>query len=210
MAWMLAFMLLPSMGAAQQVSLMGTASGRALIAVDGSPPRFLSVGEEWAGVRLLRIQGDDVLVEVAGTRQTLRLGQVPLAATPSTASLDTRPVTLMANAGGHFTARGLINGRSVEFLVDTGATALTLSLTEARRIGLDISRGSPVRIQTANGEVTGYHLQLGTVQIGGHTSHQVSAVVLPAEIPYVLLGNSYLSRFDMKREGALMTLTPRR
>ena len=210
MPWLLAFMLLPSIGAAQQVSVMGTASHRALIAVDGSQPRFLSVGEEWAGVRLLRVQGDEILVEVAGTRQTLRLGQTPLAATVAPQSVDARTITLTANANGHFTTRGQINGRSVEFLVDTGATALTLSLAEARRIGLDISRSSAVRIQTANGEITGHHLQLSTVQIGGHTSHQVDAVVVPSELPYVLLGNSYLSRFDMKRENVLMTLTPRR
>jgi aspartyl protease family protein len=47
------------------------------------------------------------------------------------------------------------------------------------------------------------------VTIEPHTSYNVAAVVLPADIPYVLLGNSFLSRFSMRREDNRMTLEPR-
>lgn len=192
---------------AQEVVLAGLAPGRALLQIDGAAPRFMSVGQSHLGVRLAAVALDHATVEVQGERRVLRLGQGPLAPAPDLSAQ--RRIVLRVDTGGHFTGQGQINGRSVRFMVDTGATALTLSESEARRLDLPYRQGRPVRVKTANGEITGHQLQLGSVRLGGHVSHNVAAVVLPADMPFVLLGNSFLSRFDLRRENDRMFLDPR-
>lgn len=191
---------------AQTVSLVGLSAGRALLVIDGAAPRFLAPGQTQAGVRLLSLPAGGAVVEVQGERRTLQLGAAPMAA--QAVASPRRPITLLADAGGHFTTQGQINGQAVTFLVDTGATVMTLSETQARRIGLPLAAAQRVRVKTANGEIAGHQVSLNSVQLDGHTSHGVAAVVLPADLPYVLLGNSFLARFALQRDGGRMTLTP--
>lgn len=193
---------------AQKVHLTGTADGRALLSIDGSPPRFVGVGQTVMGVKLLQVDQGTATVQVGNERLRLQLGEQPLAVS-SSATGHSRQIVLMADAGGHFTAQGQINGRSVVFLVDTGATVITLGVAQARQIGLNHTLGQPVQAQTANGTIQGHQVLLSSVRVGNHTSTNVTAVVLPADIPYVLLGNSFLNQFNLRREGAIMTLTPR-
>lgn len=191
---------------AQTVDLTGTAGGKALLVINGAAPRFLAPGQSHDGVRVVSVENDRAVVEMQGERRTLRLGEGPMAVP---ARNEQPNIVLMADLGGHFTASGQINGRPVRFLVDTGATLLAMSETEAQRIGVPYKQGTPVRIKTANGDIVGHHVQLNTVSVGPHTSHGVAAVVLPASMPFVLLGNSFLSRFDMRRESDRMILNPR-
>ena len=60
--------------------------------------------------------------------------------------------------------------------------------------------------RTANGDVPNYSAKLATVRIGDVQVYEVDAVVSPAPMPYILLGNSFLTRFQMKRENDVMTL----
>ena len=190
---------------AQTVELAGLTAGRALLVIDGGAPRFVTAGESVAGVRVVSVASDQAVVEVGGERRTLQLGGGPVAAS---SPASTRRITLMADSGGHFTSTGQINGQTGQFLVDTGATVLTLSEAQAGRIGLNYRAGQRIRVKTANGEISGHQLQLNSVSVGGHTTYNVAAVVLPAELPYVLLGNSFLSRFKLLRDGGQMTLVP--
>ena len=109
-------------------------------------------------------------------------------------------------AGGHFQAAGSINGKPVNFMVDTGATIVALSQAEANRIGLDWKRGRPGLSQTANGTVPVYNVNLGAVRVGDVQISNVAAVVVPAEMPLVLLGNSFLNHFNMRRDNDVMRL----
>jgi aspartyl protease family protein len=103
-------------------------------------------------------------------------------------------------------ASGAINGRNVRFMVDTGATTVALGAAEADRIGLDYRNGQRARMQTAGGTVTGHVLTLSAVTVGDVTIANVQAVVMPAPMPFVLLGNSFLSRFQMRRDNDVMRL----
>jgi len=195
--------------AAQNVALTGLSAGRALLVIDGGAPRFLTPGQTVNGVKLLSVGTDQAVVEIAGQPTPLRLGQAPLAQPSAESVRAGRTINLLADAGGHFTTPGKINGQAAQFLVDTGATVLTLSESMAQKMGLNYRSGPPVRVKTANGEILGHQVQLTAVTIEPHTSYNVAAVVLPADIPYVLLGNSFLSRFSMRREDNRMTLEPR-
>jgi aspartyl protease family protein len=104
---------------------------------------------------------------------------------------------------------GAINGRAVEFLVDTGATTISLSQAEADRIGLKYQNGRRGFANTANGQVPVHYVNLTSVRAGEVTVYNVDALVIPAQMPYVLLGNSFLTRFQMKRENDVMTLERR-
>jgi aspartyl protease family protein len=80
---------------------------------------------------------------------------------------------------------------------------------EAQRIGLNYKAGQLGWGSTANGNVAVWHVKLGSVRIGDVVINDVNAAVLPSAMPYVLLGNSFLSRFQMKRDNDQMVLERR-
>ena len=91
-------------------------------------------------------------------------------------------------------------------MVDTGATTVVMDKYEAERLGIDYKNGRRGISRTANGDVPNYSAKLATVRIGDVQVYEVDAVVSPAPMPYILLGNSFLTRFQMKRENDVMTL----
>jgi aspartyl protease family protein len=196
------------MAGAQTVSLSGSIGSKALLIIDGTP-RTVAAGSTVQGVKLLSVSNSDAVVEVGGKRLTLPLGgaQVNLGGTGGEGGGS--KIVLTAGSGGHFFSDGSINGKAVRFLVDTGATNISLSESEARRIGLDYARGQRGIAQTANGQVVAYRVQLNSVRVGDVTIYNVDAIVMPATMDQVLLGNSFLSRFQMKRENDLLTLDKR-
>ncbi len=197
-----------SAAGAQTVSMSGSLGSRALLMIDGSP-RTVAVGSTVQGVKLLSVSGDEAQVEVGGKRVVLRLGgaQVNLggAASEGTGSR----IVLSASSGGHFMTSGSINNRTVQFMVDTGATSIALSQAEADSIGLKYKDGPRGLSSTANGQVITYRVKLNSVRVGDVVVYDVDAVVLPAHMSHVLLGNSFLTRFQMKRENDTMTLERR-
>ena len=195
---------------AQSVVLSGVSGRKALLTVDASAPRFLSPGQTHQGVKLLGLQGELATVEINGQRQTLRVGEAPVSvgrgAAPTTPAAR---IVLTADAQGHFMPAGQINGRAVQFMVDTGASQVAMSESDARRIGLPFEQGQPVRVSTANGTATGYRVTLSSVRVGEAQVYEVGAIVLPQAMPYILLGNSFLTRFQMQRTNDQLTLEKR-
>lgn len=200
--WLAAWV--PLAAAAQSVQFAGSMGSKALLIIDGQP-RTLAVGDSHAGVKLVSVGDGQAQVERAGSLSTLRLGGAP-AALGGAARTGGREIVVTAGMGGHFVATGAINGRSVQFMVDTGATSVAISQAEAERIGLDWRSGQRGFSSTANGPVPVQLLTLSSVRVGDVEVANVNAVVLPAQMPYVLLGNSFLSRFQMKRENDVMRL----
>lgn len=114
-------------------------------------------------------------------------------------------VVLQRNRAGHYVATGTINGQSVVFLLDTGATQVALSLNLAQKLGLSLRPGGIGR--TANGDVQTWSARLDEVSLGGLSARRVAATVLPGmEGSEVLLGMSYLKRFELIQRGDTLTL----
>jgi aspartyl protease family protein len=197
------------LASAQTVALQGMMGNRALLIVDGEPPRAVAPGDTHKGVKVLSTMGDQALVEIDGKRHTLRVGDTPASVGGRIFSGGGRTIVLTAGTGGHFFTQGTINGRSVQFMVDTGATGVALSVADAERIGLNYKAGRTVNIGTANGVTQGWIISLSSVRIGDVEVHGVEAAVSPGAMPYVLLGNSYLTRFQMRRENDQMVLERR-
>lgn len=195
---------------AQTVVLSGILGGKALLVVDGAPPKSVATGETYRGVKLLSAQGSQAEVEIAGKRQTLRLGEGPVSAAPGAPEAgDRRRIVLHAGSNGHFRTQGQINGRTVNFIVDTGASVVSMSVTDAEAIGLRYQPGQTVQVSTANGVTVGWRVKLSTVRLGSLDVYDVEALVTPAPMPYVLLGNSYLTRFQMTRTNDQLVLEQR-
>jgi aspartyl protease family protein len=118
-------------------------------------------------------------------------------------------VVLTAGSGGHFMTEGQINGRSVPMVVDTGASMVGISEEEAQRLGLNYKEGVPSRVSTANGVIRAWRIHLASVRVGDVLVYDVDSMVSSGSMPYVLLGNSFLSRFQMTRTNDQMVLEKR-
>ncbi|MDR1994463.1 TIGR02281 family clan AA aspartic protease [Azonexus sp.] len=192
--------------AAQDVGLAGIMGSKAMLIINGGQPEAVRIGESLDGVKVVSIQGDQVIVDIGGRKRPLRVGQHAVGAAPADGS---GKIVLTADGQGHFFTTGTINGTSVRFLVDTGATSIALGASDARRIGLDVNRGQRAYTQTANGQVEVRRVKLDTVRIAGVTLHQVDASILPTDQPIALLGMSFLNRMEMQHDGGTMTLRQR-
>ncbi len=199
--------LLCGSAAAQQVSMNGRLGANAALLVIDGEVRTVRVGESIKGVKLLQLADEQATVEVGGERLQLRLGARPVAQQPTPGSAQR--IVMRADQGGHFMGQGSINGGTVRFMVDTGATMVSLSVADAERLGVPYLKGRAVQMQTANGVITGYLINLDRVRLGSVEINNVPATVADREMPYVLLGNSFLSRFQMKRENELLVLERR-
>jgi aspartyl protease family protein len=195
--------------AADAVALQGMLGNRALLIVNGTAPKGVTPGETHMGVKVLSTLGDQALVEIDGKRHTLRVGDAPAnVGGPAVASRGTR-IVLPVSSGGHFVSAGAINGKPVNFLVDTGATTVAMGAMEAQRLGIDYRSGQQGQSSTANGLVPNWRIKLASVRIGDVEVHEVDASVLPGSMPYVLLGNSFLSRFQLRQSNDQLVLERR-
>lgn len=192
---------------ASSVALTGILGSKALLVVNGTAPRALAAGERHQSVAVVSVGREDAVIEVDGARRTVRLGEAPVSVGERGGS--GQRVLLMGDSQGHFAGTGQINGRAMQFLVDTGATTVALGEPEAQRLGLRYRDGDKVRMQTANGAVQGWRVRLDTVRVGEVQVLGVDAVVLPHALPHVLLGNSFLRGLQMSRNNEQMVLEKR-
>lgn len=201
-----ALCLLSPVVAAQDVGLAGVMGSKAMLMINGGEPESVAIGQSLGGVKVVSIQGDQVVIDIAGKKRPLRVGQHAIGANLGDGS---GKIVMTADAQGHFVTSGSINGASVRFLVDTGATMISLGASDARRMGLDFNRGLKGMSQTANGQAAVSKIQLDTVRIGDVTLHNVDALIHQSEMPIALLGMSFLNRMEMQRDGNTMTLKKR-
>ena len=189
------------------VQLQGMLGNKALLVVDGTP-KSVAAGETWRGIKVLATTPDTATVEIDGKRQLLRLGEAPGRAGTSEAGRSTS-IVLSASSGGHFMTQGSINGRSLAFMVDTGATNVAIGASQARAMGIEV-KGAPTGMSnTANGPTPYWLVKFSTVRIGDVEVRDVEGVVLPTAMPYALLANSFLARFQMTRDNDQMVLERR-
>lgn len=196
-----------SLASGADIGLAGLFPGKVLLTINGGAPRIVALGattEE--GVKVVSIQGDTAVFEVDGKKRVLRVGQN--VASQSSGS-GPASATLTADAAGHFLTTGNVNGTTIRFIVDTGASMIAIGASDARRIGLDPNKGEIGYAQTANGVTTVSRVKLNSVRVGDIVLNNVDATVHQQDMPYALLGMSFLNRMEMQRNGETMTLKQR-
>lgn len=202
--------------AQEAVSLLALIEGKALLFIDGKQ-QVLDVGAvSKSGVELISIDEDQVTIRHADKTQVLTLGEVahfPDKAEPEllTDQVDhNQSVTLWASADGFFYANGTINGVPMRFLVDTGATTVTLSEQMAKKIRLDLKNGQAGIASTASGLARMTSARLNSISVGNIRLRDVTVGIVEGNFPQVpLLGMSFLGQLDMLREGRRMELRRR-
>lgn len=196
----------PGLGfAVEQLRVVALFPNKAMVEVDGTN-RLLRLGKPSPeGVLLISANSREAVLEVDGKRDTYRLG------THIQTSFS-KPQVLEAqiwrkDSGGYETV-GSINGRTVNMLVDTGATAVAMNSREARRLGVDYRlNGKKIMVATASGNTYGYAVTLDRVKVGRIEFPNVRAVVVDGEHPKeVLLGMSFLQRVTMEDQGKVLIL----
>lgn len=200
--------LLCALGAAaqaQSVAFSGMLGDKALLIIDGQA-RGVAIGSTVQGVKLVRIDGAQAQIEANGKAQTLRLGGTAVVAGDTGGGGNGGRIVLPVGSGGHYTGLASINGHPVQFVVDTGATMVSMGVDVATQIGLDLRNSTAGGAMTANGAVAVRTLTLTKVTVGDVTVYNVQAMVVPQGMPVVLLGNSFLSHFQMHSESSTLVL----
>jgi aspartyl protease family protein len=188
---------------ANSVTVKGLFSGAALLIIDGEQV-LLKKGKEKFGVKLIAATSKEAVLEIDGKRQRLGLskqvgGQYKKA--------KSQIVRVTSKRGGHYWVRGQINGRGVEFLVDTGASLIAMNLSTAKRLSIDYEAGTPSRIQTANGIVETRVVNLKKVTVGEITYYNIAASVsLNNALAVTLLGNSFLSKVNLSTDNGILIM----
>ena len=192
--------------AAADIALVGLLPGRALVVIDGGQRQSVAVGATTAeGVKLVALESGAALFEHAGKTRRVRIGERIV----SVPGAERATITLISDARGHFVVPGSVNGVSMRFLVDTGATFVSLGASDARRAGIDATRGVPAMTMTANGLVRVWGVRLASVKVGEIMLNNVEASVHEQDLPVALLGMSFLNRMEIRRDGISMVLTQR-
>lgn len=194
---------------AQSVAMTGGMGSKALLVINGGTPKALAAGETYQGVKIVSVTPDQTVVDIGGKRETIPLGGAPVSIGGGLGGAQGTSIVLTAGPGGHFVTAGSVNGRATQFLVDTGATVVAMGADEARRLGIAFEKGQRTYTSTANGVVPSFRVSLTSLRIQDVEVFNVDAMVSPQPMPYILLGNSFLTRFQMKRENDTMTLTKR-
>lgn len=190
-----------------RLNVVGLFSGKALVSINGSAPQTIGAGQTKNGVKLISADSESATFMVEGKRQTLKMGQAASVA-GSAGPANNDPVSLYADSRGHFTGNLSINGASLKYLVDTGASTVALNSGDAKFAKIDYEKGEKAQASTANGVVEVYVVKLNTLKIGTITLNNIEATVHEGGAPsVVLLGMSALNKLDMKRNNSIMTLT---
>jgi aspartyl protease family protein len=202
----LALLALASTAGATDVTVVGLFSSKAVVTINRGPPRTLSVGQTTPeGVKLLAVDSKGATLEVDGKSQVLEMGQH--FETPH-AGGEHSSVTLAPDSRGHFITDAQVNGGHMRFLVDTGATMVRISRQDAQRLGIDYTKGEQGYSIVADGRrVQSWRVKLDSISVGSIVLYNVDATVGEGDVGYGLLGMSFLSRTEIRREGPNLTLT---
>jgi aspartyl protease family protein len=118
---------------------------------------------------------------------------------------DGATVILNSDSSGHYVAEGFINNEPVTFLVDTGATMVSIPVSVANRLNLE--RGPAFTSVTANGNTTSYFTRLDSVRLGSIEMRDVRAGINTGmEMEEILLGMSFLKYLEFTQRGEQLEL----
>lgn len=198
-------LVLATLAQGADVRVDGLFKGAAVLTINGQQVMLREGMSGPAGVRLISATSRSALVDIDGKRHEMALhaaigGQFQEAAT--------RQVVIRKSAGDQYLVHGSINGQSVQFLVDTGATTVAMNEAEARRLGLQYRiDGQEGQVVTASGIAKSWRVTLDSVKVGEIEVPNVSAVVVQGGYPVqVLLGMTYLNHVKLQEQNSVLML----
>jgi aspartyl protease family protein len=188
------------------VRVIALFSGKALLQV-GDQQKIVNKGETFEGVLLESASGRGAVVVIDGIRQKLGLNQ---SIAGNFKKPDRTRMKIYPDSLGMYYVDGKINGLATRFLVDTGATFVTMSGDHASRLNIDYRKGTYSSARTASSVVPVWQIKLGSVSVGGIELKNVDATVIAGEQPFeVLLGNSFLRHTRIQQAGSVLEIEKR-
>jgi len=186
------------------IVVVGLFSDQAVVEIN-KKQRLLKVGiTSPEGVTLISANSRNAVLEKGGITEKYELGT--RISTNFSPPVEQTVVSLWPT-NGMYTTAGSVNGYSVDFLVDTGASAIALNAETAKRLDLDYLKGKKVGVKTASGVEVAYHVMLDEVQVGDIKLNNIRAMVLDGKHPErALLGMTFLDQLNIERKDERMDL----
>lgn len=198
-------MLAATAAAVTKVTVVGLFKDTAIVVIDGTRRLLRSGDTSPEGVTLVSADSKEAVLEIDGEQKRYGLGG-QIGGTYK--KPDQVTVRIWPTPNRMFAVLGSINGYPVDFIVDTGATLVSLSGQQARRLGIDYRVvGTPSQSSTASGIAKIYLVNLDRVKVGDIELRNVGGAVHDGDFPpATLLGMSFLSRLNMRQDGQVLEL----
>lgn len=189
---------------AADIVVLGLFKNKAIVQIDGKQRTLKKGKASPEGVILISADSETAILEINGKQKEFKLGRHIGSGYKQKKQAEAKIMPV----NGMYSITGFINGRPVKFLVDTGATWVAMNVHQARSLGINFRYiGKRSYVSTANGVVPIYRITLDKVRVGEIELTNVAAGVLEGNSPTeVLLGNSFLNRVEMQRQGQVMLL----
>jgi len=191
--------------AVESVEVQGLLGKKIVLQVDGKR-HILRAGKiSPEGVKVISINSEGAVLEIDGIQKQVNLGS---SISTTFIKRQSQKETIFVDSGGMYKTFGSINGHSVRFLIDTGASTIAMNITQAKQLGILYDKvGKPARVSTASGFVKAYSVRLKSVSVGSITETNVEALVIDGHHPGpILLGMTFLGRLNVEHGGNAMTL----
>ena len=187
-----------------EIQVVGLFKDAAIISVQHSQ-QMMRVGDEKHDVRLLAANSENALVEYHGKRMLLSMAET--AAIQVGLPEPSHAQAHLIASGDMYNVTGSINDQLADFVVDTGASYITMSVAQAERLRLNYDQAQQVVMHTANGKVNAQVFNVDKIRIGGIELRNVQAAVVDnLASPRILLGMSFLRQVEMEHKNGLMIL----
>ena len=189
------------------LNVVGLFPGKVVVSIDNKQ-YVIRQGSEKQGVKYIKLQGENVVLEVNGKQSVYKMGS-PVSLNFHKAEVKRK--TLFADSYGMFRTIGSINGHPIPFLVDTGATTIAMSSDQAKKLNIRYRLdGRQTTTRTASGIAKAYLVKLKSVKVGEISQLNVDGLVIVGPYPReVLLGMSFLNRLKVEKIGDSMMLESR-
>ncbi len=189
------------------VKVIALFTDKAMLQVGGKQ-KIVKKGETFEGVLLKSASGRGAVVVIDGVTHEIGLNR---SIGSNYKKPDRSKMTIYPDSIGMYYVKGEINGQATNFLVDTGASFVTISGKKARDLKIDYRKNGVIgRAQTASAVVQTWQIMLDSVSIGGIRASNVEAIVIPGNAPpEVLLGNSFLRHTRIEKAGATLEIEQR-
>jgi aspartyl protease family protein len=192
--------------AIDKIVINGLFKDKAIVSIDGKQ-RVLKKGKASPeGALLIQSNSKEAIIEINGEQNTYTLGTE--IGNSFKAPTGGKKLILTPDSSGMYNVSGSINGSHVSFVVDTGATLVSMNGNLAKKLGIDYKLNGKESVSyTASGKDKVYIVDLKKVKVGEIELRNVKGAVHEGSFPVTtLLGMSFLGKLDMKREGRIMEL----
>jgi len=197
--------------AIENIIINGLFKDKVVVTIDGKQQILKKNKLTPEGVKLIKSNSKEAIIEIDGISKIFTLDE-KIGNTFKTTSDDKNTISIRkraiikGDANGMYLTKGQINGKTVEFLVDTGATYVSMSSDLAKQLKIKYEKGNKIQLETAKGMSIAYEIKLKKVKVGDIELYNILGVVSDDMPNITLLGMSFLRKLDMKRKGKTMIL----